>query len=225
MAKLAILGNFDSSRETHVVTNQAILHTAIEVNADWIPTDTITPELLSKYHGIWLAPGPPYNDLDRVLKGVAFAREKCLPTLGTCQGFQTLILEYARNVLGISDAAHEEYSPKAADLIITKLQCSLAGSEMNIMLRDGAHIAKYYGKASLYEKYYCNFGINPDYLDAIFSQKLHVVGTDQEGEARIVQLEDHPFFVGTLFVPQASSTSEEPHPLVRAFLRAVCSEG
>lgn len=70
------------------------------------------------------------------------------------------------------------------------------------------------------EQYYCNFGLNPAYQTQLHEGGLRVVGVDQDGEARIVELTDHPFFLATLFVPQVSSRPTQPHPLISAFLRA-----
>jgi CTP synthase (UTP-ammonia lyase) len=74
------------------------------------------------------------------------------------------------------------------------------------------------------ESYYCNFGVNPDRVPLLKSGPLKITGSDSEGEVRIIELPDHPFFIGTLFVPQARSTPDNPHPLVTAFLKAVKRE-
>jgi CTP synthase (UTP-ammonia lyase) len=71
------------------------------------------------------------------------------------------------------------------------------------------------------ERYYCNFGVNPDCIDELKQGPLKVSGSDAEGEIRVIEHPDHPFFIGTLFVPQMRSIPERPHPLVTAFLRAV----
>ena len=81
-------------------------------------------------------------------------------------------------------------------------------------------VAAHYGNTEAQEKYYCNFGINPDYVETLKDKPLRVVGSDDEGEIRVMELSDHPFFVGTLFVPQSQSTLDSPHPLVTAFIRA-----
>jgi CTP synthase (UTP-ammonia lyase) len=74
---------------------------------------------------------------------------------------------------------------------------------------------------TLTENYHCNFGLNREYQQAIDAKGFRVVGADAEGDARILELEKHFFFIGTLFVPQDSSTPQTPHPLVTGFLRAV----
>jgi CTP synthase (UTP-ammonia lyase) len=136
---------------------------------------------------------------------------------------QHLIIEYARNVLGFRDAAHAEYDPYASTLFISALTCSLAGREMALRLVPGSQVAKIYGATTAVERYYCNFGVHPDRVGVLASGPLQIVGSDAEGEVRVVELPGHPFFIGTLFVPQTGSTPERPHPLVSAFLTAVAA--
>jgi len=80
-------------------------------------------------------------------------------------------------------------------------------------------VARIYGATEAREQYYCNFGVNPDCVPLLCQGPLRVVGSDTEGEVRVVELPGHPFFIGTLFVPQARSTPQQSHPLVTAFLQ------
>ena len=84
-------------------------------------------------------------------------------------------------------------------------------------------LADVYGQTSVREQYLCNFGVNPQYADILRSGAMRAVGTDAEGVIRAVELPGHPFFVGTLFMPQLGSTASHPHPVVSAFVRA-CSQ-
>jgi CTP synthase (UTP-ammonia lyase) len=86
-------------------------------------------------------------------------------------------------------------------------------------------VAGIYGAATATERYYCNFGVNPDYVGMLQSGPLVVSGSDAEGEVRVIELPGHQFFLGTLFVPQSRSTPAAPHPLISAFLRAVAPSG
>ena len=81
-------------------------------------------------------------------------------------------------------------------------------------------VARTYGATSVTEQYYCNFGVNPDHTATLASGDLAIVGSDAEGEVRVVELRSHPFFIGTLFVPQLRSQVESPHPLILGFLNA-----
>jgi CTP synthase (UTP-ammonia lyase) len=82
-------------------------------------------------------------------------------------------------------------------------------------------VAHAYGRTTTREEYHCSFGVNPDCVEALRSSSLRIAGSDEEGVVRAVELAEHPFYVGTLFIPQLSSTASAPHPLVSAFLRAV----
>lgn len=92
---------------------------------------------------------------------------------------------------------------------------------MELTFSPASQVAAIYEAISAAEQYYCNFSVNPDYVSLLRSGPLKITGSDSEGEIRVVELPGHPFFLGTLFVPQTRSTLERPHPLVTAFLRAV----
>ncbi|WP_231890861.1 glutamine amidotransferase-related protein [Methylomonas koyamae] len=193
----------------------------LEINADWISTEDIDQTLFERYSGIWVAPGSPYKNLDKTLAAIRHARENNIPCLGTCGGFQHMSLEYARHVLEFKDAQHAEYDPYASTLFISHLVCSLVGRQLPLTFEPGSSAAEIYGALTATEQYYCNFGINPDFIEVLKQGPLRITGADAEGEIRVIEWPGHPFFIGTLFVPQARSTPERPHPLVVAFLRAV----
>lgn len=163
--------------------------------------------------------------MDKTLQAIRQAREDGVPCLGTCGGFQHMVIEVARNVLGFTDAQHAEYDPDASDLFISALECSPAGREMSVSLVPGSKAAGAYKATEVRESYYCNFGVNPERAQVLRGGVLQVVGSDEDGEIRVVELADHPFFVATLFVPQVRSSPGMPHPLVSAFLQAVMERG
>lgn len=227
MICIGVVGDYQSSNETHVGTTKAVEHASdegMETDVAWIETETIdvddAPGILKGFDGLIVAPGSPYRSLHGALAAIEHARRDGVPLLGTCGGFQHIVLEYARNVVGFEDAQHAEYDPYASTLFITPLSCSLAGQNMTVHLGGGTIASKAYARSTTTERYYCNFGLNPDYLERIVDAGLTVSGTDQDGEPRILELGSHPFFVATLFVPQMSSAPGAPHPLVSAFLRA-----
>jgi CTP synthase (UTP-ammonia lyase) len=129
------------------------------------------------------------------------------------------VIEYARTVLGITDAAHAESDPYASCLFITSLSCSLVGKTMEVALEPGSKAAVACRATQSMESFYCNFGLNPQYQEELEKHGLEITGKDQNGEARIAELAGHPFFMGTLFVPQARSTKGHPHPLIHEFCR------
>jgi CTP synthase (UTP-ammonia lyase) len=126
-------------------------------------------------------------------------------------------------VLGVRDADHEEASPDGATLIISRLECIIAGQARKVKLISGTNSAKAYGKYETIEHFRCSFGLNPYYRDAIIKEPLKIAGVDENEEVRIIEISDHPFFVATLFLPQLSSRPSEPHPLVVAYLLAASS--
>jgi CTP synthase (UTP-ammonia lyase) len=105
-------------------------------------------------------------------------------------------------------------------LLISKLSCSLVGETQAIVVRPGTLAHQAYGLEKVMEQFSCNYGLNPVYQEALEKSGLRVAGTGQDGEARIVELAGHPFFVATLFVPQLSSSVEQPHQLITHFLKA-----
>ncbi|MBD9363058.1 CTP synthase C-terminal region-related (seleno)protein [Methylomonas fluvii] len=222
---IALLGEYTPTFPPHLSTNAAIEHAktalGVDINADWVSTADIDQTLFERYAGIWVAPGSPYKNLDKTLEAIRYARENGIPCFGTCGGFQHMILEYARNVLGFKDAQHAEYDPYASDLFISKLACSLAGRQLPLSFEPGSRAADIYGALTATEQYYCNFGINPEFIEVLKQGPMRITGADAEGEIRVIEWPDHPFFIGTLFVPQLRSTPEQPHPLVAAFLTAV----
>lgn len=221
---IALLGEYSPAFPPHLATTAAVTHSSLSrhlnVNAEWISTAQIDAGLYDRFDGIWVAPGSPYQSLEKTLWAIRQCREKGVPCLGTCGGFQHMIIEYARNVLGFADAQHAEYDPYASRLFIARLACSLAGREMDLRFQPDSQVAGLYGAAAARERYYCNFGVAPDAVEVLKAGGLRVTGSDAEGEIRVVELPGHPFFIGTLFVSQMLSTAACPHPLVTAFLLA-----
>jgi CTP synthase (UTP-ammonia lyase) len=132
-----------------------------------------------------------------------------------------VVVETARNVLGIEDADHAETSPEAKRLAITPLACSLVGQTHVVRLVPGTTAAALYGTGEAVEEYWCNYGLNPEYREALEGAGLRTTGVGADSEVRIVELAGHPFFMGTLFLPQKRSRAGHPHPLLRGFASAV----
>jgi len=226
-AELLIVGDYDPQFPPHEATDRALEHSCAALGAKiesrWIaPTAFEAAQGLAQVRraaGLWIAPGSPYSSLHGALSAIAVARCESIPLLGTCGGFQHVVLEFARNVLGFEDAQHAEYDPYASRLIVSRLECSLKGRRMKLALAPGSRTAAIYGADHAEESYYCNFGINPEYAEAIQSGALRVVGSDDEGEIRVVEIPDHEFYIATLFVPQMRSAAGAPHPLITAFVQ------
>jgi CTP synthase (UTP-ammonia lyase) len=222
MTAIAILGEYTPASAPQAATTVAIGHAQAwlggGVDAVWISTTAIDESLFERFDALWIALCSPYKNLELTLWAIRRAREGGVPCFGTCGGFQHMVLEYARSVLGVRDAQHAEYDPYASRLFLTQLTCSLAGREMRLTFAPGSRVAEIYGAEAATEEYYCNFGVNPEYVPLLGGGPLRI--TDAEGEARVIELPGHPFFLGTLFVPQTRSTPGRPHPLVSAFVEA-----
>lgn len=220
--RIGILGDFSEANPTHLATNYGLQHAASHlgcvVEPMWLATDQSHD--LAAYDALFCSPGSPYRSLQGALNGVRYAREHNVPMIGTCGGFQHILLEYARNILHVEDAAHAESDPYASRLVITPLSCSLAGKTMEVSFQPGTLAAAAYGAGAAEENFYCNFGLNPEYEPQLEAAGLRISGRDQLNEARVVELPTHPFYVGTLFVPQARSTPQKAHPLLVAYLQA-----
>lgn len=225
MNKLGIIGDYKASNASHVATDNALQHVGNSFLYEWINTDRVEAAfdtIIQSCNGFLIAPGSPYNSMTGVLKIIEYARKHGVPTLGTCGGFQHMVIEFARNVLGIQDAEHAETNPYASRLVINPLSCSLRGQTLQIQIIDND--SKVFGilkTDTITEEYYCNFGLNPEYQQQIHNAGFCMVGSDEHNEARILELKAHPFFIATLFVPQHTSSFEKPHPLLAALVKAM----
>jgi CTP synthase (UTP-ammonia lyase) len=228
--RIGIIGDYGSARPSHRATDEALRHCAaalgIALDAQWLPTDTLengVEESLKGFGGLFCAPGSPYGSMAGALNGIRFARENGIPFIGTCGGFQHAVVEYARNVLGVKGAQHAEYEPGAPELVITALSCSLVGESRKVFIEKDSLAYGFYGCDEAVERFNCNFGLRPEYSQRFDESGFRVSGTDENGEARILELRSNRFYVATLFQPQLSSTPEEPHRLMLAYLR--CAAG
>lgn len=224
--RIAIIGEFNENFRPHVATNEAIEHARnflnLEFQVNWVSTEYVESnldEVLLNYNGFWIAPGSPYKSMKGALDLIKYTRENNIPTIGTCGGFQHMVIEFARNVLGINDAEHAEYDPYASKLVVNPLSCDLKGEPLEIEIIDEASkVYSIYKTKIIKEKYYCNFGLNPKYQSKFDKNHFKIVGSDKLKEARILELKNHTFFIATLFVPQDNSTFEKPHQLITDFI-------
>ena len=223
--RIALIGDYDPQVTAHqaipVALEMAAEHSGLNVQWQWLATDDIHAETpLHRFDGVWCVPASPYRSMDGALLAIRFAREQRRPFLGTCGGFQHAVLEYARNVLGWSDAEHGETNPDAARALLTPLSCALVEAVDTIDLLEGSLLAKAYESTEIREGYRCRFGVNPQYEGELLKRELHAVGHDSEHELRAVELSGHPFFVATLFQPERAALKGVLPPLVGAFVEA-----
>jgi CTP synthase (UTP-ammonia lyase) len=192
----------------------------------WIPTRNLTHPSrdLEEFAAIWVVPASPYENMAGVLAAIRFARETRRPMLGTCGGFQHLLIEFARNVAGIAAADHAETNPNSDALVVAPLSCSLVEKTGSLRFMPDSLIAKAYGGTRATEGYHCNYGLNARFRDSLEQAGLRFTAFDDAGDVRAAELPSsvHPFFVGTLFQPERAALRGEPPPLVRAFVAAAC---
>ena len=225
--RIAIIGEFRPASRSHVALNASLEHVQHGLGYDfeyqWVDTAVVERSgntLLDSFVGFWSAPGGLFNSLQGTLDAIRYAREKNIPHLATCGGFQHAILEYAHNVLGMPDAKHEDYAPEASLPVISRLTCSLMGELGKVCIQPGTRAHESYGVTETEENFLCNFGVNPEFKENLTEAGLEISGSDEDGEIRIAELPAHRFFIATLFVPHLKSTIETPHPLVRDFIKA-----
>ncbi|CAL9333946.1 MULTISPECIES: CTP synthase C-terminal region-related (seleno)protein [Streptomyces] len=195
----------------------------LDLDAYWIPTEDITDATaVAGFDAMWVVPGSPYRSEAGALTAIRAARTRSIPLLGTCGGFQHVLLEYARNVAGLATAGHAENEPDttAADAVVVPLACSLVGHEGTIHLVAGSRAGTLIGAERSLERYHCNFGASPGHVELLRTHGLRFTGIDADGEVRIAELPDHPFFLATLFQPELAGDGTRPHPLVRGFATA-----
>ncbi|MBS0663938.1 MAG: hypothetical protein JSR48_11795 [Verrucomicrobia bacterium] len=190
----------------------------------WYPTAALhePARQLADSAALWVVPGSPYANLDGVLGAIRWARESRRPTLGSCGGFQHLLIEFARSCAGIRDADHAETNPSGADLVVAPLSCSLVEKTGEVSFAPGSVIRSIYGRDAAVEGYHCNYGLNPAYRVRLESAGLRFPSQDGSGDVRSAELAPaiHPLFIGTLFQSERAALRGEIPPLARALVRA-----
>jgi CTP synthase (UTP-ammonia lyase) len=192
----------------------------LDLDVYWVPTPAAEdPAALHGFAGIWLVPGSPYRSEAGGIAAARTARVEGIPFLGTCGGFQHAMLEFARDVCGLTTARHvENESGTPGDELIVPLSCSLAGHEAAIELTPGSLVERLLGRSRTVERYHCSYGLSPIHLELLRAHGMRFTGHDDAGEVRVAELPGHPFYLATLFQPELSG--EAPHPLIRGFAQA-----
>jgi CTP synthase (UTP-ammonia lyase) len=213
--RIALIGDFNPA----VIAHQAIPRALNMAGADgvWIHS-TAVPDLAA-FDGLWCVPASPYASMDGALNAIRFARESGKPFLGTCGGFQHAVIEYARNVRGLHDAAHAETDPDAGLQLITPLECALVEKSGDIVLEENSHLFRAYGTNQITEEYHCSYGLNPPFEELLADGDFRITARDVSGGVRAIELTSHQFFVGTLFQSERRALRGELPPLVAEFIR------
>jgi len=198
----------------------------VAIEPVWVPTDEVgTGAALAEFDGLWCVPASPYRSMDGALSAIRVARERHIPFLGTCGGFQHAMIEYARNVLGWADAEHAETAPQATRQVIVPLLCSLVEVTDAVQLMADSRLAQAYGTTAIAEGYHCNYGLSPDFRQVLDNGPLRINAMDDAGDVRGVELDDHPFFIATLFQHERGALQGRLPPAVHAFVQAAIAAG
>ena len=223
--RIGLIGDYNASVPAHQAIPIALQlagdSQGLVVGYEWVPTEEILDSSrVAGFNGLWCVPASPYHSMEGALLAIRFARENGRPFLGTCGGFQHAIVEYARNVLGWVDAEHAETATGASRPVITLLACALLEATERVYFLPGSRIVAIYGCKEATEGYRCSYGMNPKLQDALVSGSLRAGAKDATGAIRAVELDDHPFFLATLFQPERLALKNQLPPLVAAFIRA-----
>ncbi len=230
--KIGLIGDHDPEVTAHRAIPEALGLAArglgVSVAPEWVHTASLGRDFskrLGGFDGLWCVPASPYADMDGALRAIGFARKNLVPFLGTCGGFQHVLIEYARSVLGLIDADHAESNPDARVKLISRLACSLVEKTGEILLSEGSRVRALYGGADrVTETFHCSFGLDSGYLPVFRDSGMKCTGFDPGGELRVVELEGHPFYMATMFQPERSALRGVAHPIILEYLRA-CRAG
>ena len=199
------------------------------VNSEKIDASNVG-EKLGKMAGILVAPGFGNRGIEGKIEAVHFARTHRIPFLGICLGMQCAVIEFARNVLGFKDATSTEMDPATKHPVIDLMEeqkgITAKGGTMRLgaypcSLVPGSKAAQAYGTTQIQERHRHRYEFNSEYLKDFESHGMKAVGANPDtGLVEVVEIPDHPWFVGTQYHPEYKSTVQRPHPLFVAFVAA-----
>ena len=218
MPTIALLGDRSehrSHRELDALIPQ--LHHELGAQAEWVPTDSGAD--VTAFDGVWLVPGSPYADDDAVLESLRTVRTAGIPFLGTCGGMQYAVLELTRGLLGRS-ATHAESDGEGEHNVVTALACSLQGEERLVTPVPGSRFAGWCPDPFV-GMHFCSYAPTPQAVAALEPHGVRVGATAPDAGAEVLELDDLPFYVASMFQPHVGAIAGQPiHPLVRAFVHA-----
>jgi CTP synthase (UTP-ammonia lyase) len=221
-ATIALVGDRSQNVRAHAripfVLDALRRREGIVLDPYWIPTDEVG-DGLERFDGIWIVPGSPYRSAEGAIRAARIAREREVPLLGTCGGFQHAVVMLARDLCGIADAAHAEYGD-GGELVVVALECTLVGHEGHIELEPGTLIERAMGVERSVERYHCSYGLDRAYVERLEAAGVRFSARDEHGDVRALELPEHPFFLCTLFQPELAGDGSRAHPVVRAFAEA-----
>ena len=237
--KIALVGKYVGLHDAYLSVHEALKHAGYEVgkkiNVKWIASDEINDEnaseLLSDVDGIFVPGEFGTRSAEGEIVACRYARENKVPYFGICLGMEVAIIDYARNVLGLTDANSVEYNPETKNPVVHfahGLRDTLQqGGPLRIgaykcKLREGTRIHSLYGKTCINERHRNRYEINNDYLCQLAKHGMVFSGCNEELDlVESIELPDHPWFVACQYHPEFLSRPNRPHPLFEGFVKAV----
>lgn len=249
---IAIVGKYTGLKDSYKSLIEALTHGGIandaRVNLQWIDSEEIEvqgPErYLSEIDGILVPGGFGYRGIEGKLKAIRYAREKKIPYFGLCLGMQCAVIEFARNVCGLS-ANSTEFDLNTQEPVIylmerwydfrkgrieVRSESSQKGGTMRLgaypcNLEEGTAALRAYGIKEISERHRHRYEFNNAYREILTRHGMKISGLSPDGElVEIIEIEDHPWFLGCQFHPEFKSRPTDPHPLFKAFIEASIRE-
>ncbi len=237
--KIAVVGKYTQLADSYKSVAEALGHGGIANNAgvdiSWVSSDMFTSaertaEVLADYDGMLVPGGFGVRGVGGMVAAVKHAREGGIPFFGICLGMQTAIIEFARHVMGLKDSDSSEFAPECPDPVISLMESQQHVTDMGGTMRLGAYPCKLvpgskaagiYGEALISERHRHRYEVSNKYREGFVQNGLVLSGlSPDESLVEIVELPDHPWFVGCQFHPELKSRPTRPHPLFASFIGA-----
>ena len=236
--RIGLIGKYVSLPDAYKSIIEAFVHAGAacecKVNLTLISSEELHPENIAKkledLDGVVVAPGFGERGLEGKIETVKFVRENNIPFFGICLGMQVAVIEFARNVLKLKSANSTEMDPKTPNPVIALMEeqknLEIMGGTMRLgsypcELKKGSKAAQAYGRLKINERHRHRYEFNNKYLKAIEENGMIPSGINPETNlVEIVEIKDHPWFIGTQFHPEYKSTVLNPHPLFVRFIAA-----
>lgn len=240
--KIALVGKYIALRDAYLSVAEALRHGGIEndtvVDIQWIDSENINnenvAEILSCCDGVLVPGGFGDRGVDGKISAVKYARENNIPFLGICLGMQMAVVEYARNVLGYKDAHSTEFESKTAhgviDIMPELRDVSDKGGTMRLgiypcKLNKSSKSYRAYNNEIIYERHRHRYEFSNNFRDAFQTKGMQLSGISPDGKlVEIIELPEHPWFVGVQFHPEFKSRPNRAHPLFRDFIKVALNK-
>ncbi|WP_028979372.1 CTP synthase [Sporocytophaga myxococcoides] len=236
--QIGLVGKYVELPDAYKSIAEAFVHSGAEneckVKIKWIQSEHLTaetiPSVLGNLDGVLVAPGFGERGIEGKIQAVKFARENHIPFFGICLGMQCAAIEFARNVVGIKDAASAELDKKTPNPVIDMMESQKNVTKKGGTMRLGAYPCEItkgskayhvYGKTKITERHRHRYEFNNKYLKQFEKAGMIASGINPDtGLVEIIELKDHRFYIGTQFHPELKSTVLNPHPLFVKFVKA-----